>query len=734
MSKTRILNKTITTVLILLLTVSILSVINMNINIIGIPQVYGTNIPTGSATYLYVNITHWSNATAVYPSSTPLVHALGNATGGTTINVMPGQYNGTYDVNMAGLHLVSNQSASNTVINTYNLTITASDVTISGFTFISTAGDHHVVVIDSWSSTLDNITITNSVFNLTRTTSTIGISIGEQTTNDKVSNVTMSYSTFNGPADKIANPWKIGGWFGTPIGCEVETVKFEHNTVYNCSIPINLHDKNITDILINNNTFRNTDGVVYVWETADNPTGKLSYFVFTNNDVDFTNTYGVGFDTHNKFTDANFGDDNRINYNNFVGIPGNYGFNATSILSSLTTYKLNATLNWWGNETGPYHSTTNPSGTGCAVSDHVDYIPWLIKPYPPAVPAPELYVDSVTIEGPSYGNTFNTNVTLANATNLYGFEFKLYWNTTLLDLVDVDLNLPWPSYFAGKNETDEDLGKYWIAVSALNETIPSFNGSIILATLTFKITYVPMYPENVSCLLDLNETVLGDPDGNPIFHIVYDGEYKCYSAKTEIQVLPQVSEAKALNQVFNLSITVTNVANLYTFEFTLQYNTTLLDAKEVTIASFPDKTYKVSKNIIDDTQGLVTLRIESISPPLQVNESLELASITFEVTHAVQWPKPSVESDLSFGFTELITDTEVTVPHDKIGGLYRYRPIQGDLNSDGIVDIMDLAMVARAYGARPGDPHWNELVDLNNDNIIDILDLIRVARNYGGTD
>jgi hypothetical protein len=732
MSKTRILNKTITTVLILLLTVSILRVINININIIGIPQVYGTSIPTGSATYLYVNTTHWSNATAVYPSSTPLVHALGNATGGTTIDVMPGQYNGTYNVNTAGLYLVSNQSASNTVINAYNLTITASDVTISGFTFISTAGDHHVVVIDSSSSALDNVTITSSVFNLTRTTSTIGISIGEQTTNNKVSNVAMSYNTFNGPADKIANPWKIGGWFGNPVGCEVETVEFENNTVYNCSIPINLHDKNITDMLISGNTFRNTDGVVYVWETADNPTGKLSHFVFTNNDVDSTNTYGVGIDTHNKFTDANFGDGNRINYNNFVGIPGGYGFNATSILSSLTTYKLNATLNWWGNATGPHHSTTNPSGAGCAVSDYVDYIPWLLKPYPPAVLVPELYVDSVTIESPSYGKNLTTDIKLDNAADLYGFEFKLYWNTTLLDLVDVNLTPPWVNYTPGTNQINETIGRYWLGVSALAPS-PSFNGSATLATLTFKITYVPVYPENVSCLFDFNETVLGDPDGNPIPHIVYDGEYTCYAARTKIQVLPQLSEAKALNQVFNLSINVANVANLHTFEFELQYNTTLLDAKEMTVTSFPDRTYKISKKILDDTQGLVTLRVESISPPLQINETLELASVTFEVTNATTWPKPPIESDFSFGFTELKADTGA-VDHDKIGGLYRYRPIPGDMNSNGVVNIMDLAMVARAYGTRPGDPKWNELVDLNHDNIINILDLIPVARNYGRTD
>jgi hypothetical protein len=40
---------------------------------------------------------------------------------------------------------------------------------------------------------------------------------------------------------------------------------------------------------------------------------------------------------------------------------------------------------WWGDASGPYHPTTNPSGTGDQVSDYVDYSPWLIEPTQPAL-------------------------------------------------------------------------------------------------------------------------------------------------------------------------------------------------------------------------------------------------------------------------------------------------------------------------------------------------------------
>jgi len=38
---------------------------------------------------------------------------------------------------------------------------------------------------------------------------------------------------------------------------------------------------------------------------------------------------------------------------------------------------LNAEDNWWGDNSGPYHAADNPGGTGDAVSDNVDFDPWL---------------------------------------------------------------------------------------------------------------------------------------------------------------------------------------------------------------------------------------------------------------------------------------------------------------------------------------------------------------------
>lgn len=53
-----------------------------------------------------------------------------------------------------------------------------------------------------------------------------------------------------------------------------------------------------------------------------------------------------------------------------------------------------------------------------------------------------------------------------------------------------------------------------------------------------------------------------------------------------------------------------------------------------------------------------------------------------------------------------------------------------DINGDGKINILDVALVARAFGSRPGDPRWDLRCDLDGNNIINIIDITIVARQY----
>jgi hypothetical protein len=69
------------------------------------------------------------------------------------------------------------------------------------------------------------------------------------------------------------------------------------------------------------------------------------------------------------------------------------------------TGTLNATCNWWGHPSGPYHPTANPDGQGDDVSDSVVFTPWVAAPTLATQPASEVNV---------YAATMNMNYTVGS--------------------------------------------------------------------------------------------------------------------------------------------------------------------------------------------------------------------------------------------------------------------------------------------------------------------------------
>ncbi len=60
-----------------------------------------------------------------------------------------------------------------------------------------------------------------------------------------------------------------------------------------------------------------------------------------------------------------------------------------------------------------------------------------------------------------------------------------------------------------------------------------------------------------------------------------------------------------------------------------------------------------------------------------------------------------------------------------------YAKVPGDVNGDFNVDITDAALLAQAYGTKPGDALWNPAADFNNNGVIDIGDAAILAMYYG---
>jgi hypothetical protein len=81
-----------------------------------------------------------------------------------------------------------------------------------------------------------------------------------------------------------------------------------------------------------------------------------------------------------------------------------------------------------------------------------------------------------------------------------------------------------------------------------------------------------------------------------------------------------------------------------------------------------------------------------------------------------------------------------TAYHDTLGqsvfararnGLFDYYWLLTDVNRDGVVNVLDVSMTAKAFGTRAGDPGYNRFADAVSDNVINILDISAVAKDYG---
>jgi len=131
---------------------------------------------------------------------------------------------------------------------------------------------------------------------------------------------------------------------------------------------------------------------------------------------------------------------------------------------------------------------------------------------------PTLFVDPPTYTGSLLGEVFTIDINVSNIQGLWGFEFKLGYNTTLLDALDA-VQGPFPPPPASFGAIIYEQEGYVLAYGDCGAG--SVNGSGTMTTITFKVTY----EGSVSCALDLYDTKLFDGMGENIDHQVEDGNY-----------------------------------------------------------------------------------------------------------------------------------------------------------------------------------------------------------------
>jgi len=198
----------------------------------------------------------------------------------------------------------------------------------------------------------------------------------------------------------------------------------------------------------------------------------------------------------------------------------------------------------------------------------------------------------------------------------------------------------------------------------------------------------------------------------------------------------------SIMEEFNVSVLLNGVTaekKLSSLEFRLLYNGTLLEVVNVIegpfLPSFPNRPnppYTIFTWVNDskvDVYGPNLLIANALIPNGTANPPVgngEIAKITLRGIY----PKGSCA--LKLDEIMLLNDKLEIIPFaDPKSGYYDIWPLLCDVNRDKRVDILDVVLVAKAFGSFPGDPRWNPRYDTNRDEKIDILDLA-IFRVYFG--
>ncbi len=353
---------------------------------------------------------------------------------------------------------------------------------------------------------------------------------------------------------------------------------------------------------------------------------------------------------------------------------------------------------------------------------------------------PTLLIDppSIVDETLTPGNTVVFHIAVADVANLYAYELKLFYKNNVLNissavrpsghfLQPVDPGNQFQAKWEILNNFNATHGRAWLGFTLLfPETARS--GSGVLADITFTIVGVDSTP------LVLAEDILADDLGFEIAHTRSNGLFSNVAAPPPpppayVYVDPASITDPTLtpSSTFNISIKIINATNLFSFEFRLNYSSTVLEALGVQEGTFLSNTGTTSilKNETDNILGSVLFSVGLTAPPGVTGDGT-LAMITFHVI---------ANGTTSLNLNNIILkdpDNQVLNFTEADGSFSNLTFKPGDINKDGKVNLVDLVEAAIRFGATPTDTQrWNPECDMNHDGIINVFDLILVVILFG---
>ena len=307
--------------------------------------------------------------------------------------------------------------------------------------------------------------------------------------------------------------------------------------------------------------------------------------------------------------------------------------------------------------------------------------------------------------------TFSVNVNVSNIVNFTAWQFRLYYLNSFLRCINATegpfLKTGGGTYFGNTiNNTYNSTSGYVLLYDTLlgNTWV---NGGGVLTTITFQAIAGGDSP------LHLDSIELGDTNipPQPIPYTSIDGIVNSTGPAPihDVGITNVTSPKSIIFQGYSGNITVT-----------------LIDegnfAENTTVTVYANMTSTNNATIISTITNATINILSSINVTCTWNAT-GFAKGNYTISAYVQ-PVPGETNTNDNNFTD--GWIMITMVGDLTG------PIP--FVPDGIVNIRDISVVAKAFGSTPGMPLWNANCDVNNDGIINIRDISIVAKNFGQID
>ncbi|MEM1551149.1 MAG: cohesin domain-containing protein [Candidatus Bathyarchaeia archaeon] len=281
-----------------------------------------------------------------------------------------------------------------------------------------------------------------------------------------------------------------------------------------------------------------------------------------------------------------------------------------------------------------------------------------------------LYVEPASIvdETLTPGSNIVVTVKIADVTNMYAYEFKIFYKNSVLNVTKVvrppghfmepsDPTFQFIPKWEIKNNFNATHGRLWLGFTLLSPEPPK-TGSGVIAEITFRIVGVG------STSIAFADTKLADNTGSPISHTSEGGYFSNVPppppAKTEIFVDPEKIVDPKLEPCknFTIKVNINEGVNVNLFEFKLGFNPIILEALEVKEGAFLSTVGPTSilKAEINNAGGYVLFSVTLTSPSGASGEGV-LANVTFHVKGVGQTPLTLTETTLKDPQGQQLTHT-----------------------------------------------------------------------------